>query len=140
MLAAAVYSACREMETTRTVKDIAATSNLKRKDIARCYRLLILELGIKIPVVDPIKSITRVANKLKISQKAKYQAINIMEEVVHKKMSAGKDPNSIAATVLYVSSLKNDERILQRDIAAASGVTEVTIRNRLKDLKNHLEE
>jgi transcription initiation factor TFIIB len=42
--------------------------------------------------------------------------------------------------VLYVSSLKNDERILQRDIAAASGVTEVTIRNRLKDLKNHLEE
>jgi transcription initiation factor TFIIB len=85
MLAAAVYSACREMETTRTVKDIAATSNLKRKDIARCYRLLILELGIKIPVVDPIKSITRVANKLKISQKAKYQAINIMEEVVHKK-------------------------------------------------------
>ncbi len=135
-----LYTVRREMETTRTVKDIAATSNLKRKDIARCYRLLILELGIKIPVVDPIKSITRVANKLKISQKAKYQAINIMEEVVHKKMSAGKDPNSIAATVLYVSSLKNDERILQRDIAAASGVTEVTIRNRLKDLKNHLEE
>jgi transcription initiation factor TFIIB len=55
-------------------------------------------------------------------------------------MSAGKDPNSIAATVLYVSSLKNDERILQRDIAAASGVTEVTIRNRLRELKNHLEE
>jgi transcription initiation factor TFIIB len=94
----------------------------------------------KSPVVDPIKSIIRVANKLKISQKAKYQAINIMEEVVHKKMSAGKDPNSMAATVLYVSSLKNDERILQRDVAAASGVTEVTIRNRLKDLKNHLEE
>ena len=139
MLAAAVYSACREMETTRTVKDIAATSNLKRKDIARCYKLLILELDIKIPIVDPMKSITRVASKLKISQKAKYQAINIMEEVVHKKMSAGKDPNSIAATVLYVSSLKNDERILQRDVATASGVTEVTIRNRLKDLKNHLE-
>jgi transcription initiation factor TFIIB len=125
---------------TRTVKDIAATSNLKRKDIARCYRLLILELDIKIPVADPMKSITRVANKLRISQKAKYQALNIMEEVVHKKISAGKDPNSIAATVLYVSSLKNDERILQRDVAAASGVTEVTIRNRLKDLKNHLEE
>jgi transcription initiation factor TFIIIB Brf1 subunit/transcription initiation factor TFIIB len=92
----------------------------------------------KIPMVDPTKCIAKVANKLRISQKTKYQAINIKEEVVNKKINAGKDPNSIAATVLYVSSLNNDEKIPQKDIAAAAGITEVTIRNRLKDLKNHL--
>ena len=137
ILAAAVYSAGREMETARTLKDIAVVSNLKRKDIARCYRLLVFELDIRIPVVDPKKCIARVANKLNISEKTKHQAMNIMEEVVNKQITAGKDPNSMAATVLYVSSLKADEKILQKDIAAASGVTEVTLRNRLKDLKYH---
>jgi transcription initiation factor TFIIB len=138
ILAAAVYSAGREMETARTLKDIAVVSNLKRKDIARCYRLLVFELDIRIPVVDPKKCIARVANKLNMSEKTKHQAMNIMEKVVNKKITAGKDPNSMAATVLYVSSMKTDEKILQKDIAAASGVTEVTLRNRLKDLQNHL--
>jgi transcription initiation factor TFIIB len=138
ILAAAVYSACREMETARTLKDIAVISNLKRKDVARCYRLLVFELDIRIPIVDPKKCISRVANKLNISEKTKHQAINIMDEVIDKQISAGKDPNSMAATVLYVSLLKADEKISQKDIAAASGVTEVTLRNRLKDLKNHL--
>ena len=116
ILAAAVYSAGREMETARTLKDIAVVSNLKRKDIARCYRLLVFELDIRIPVVDPKKCIARVANKLNISEKTKHQAMNIMEEVVNKQITAGKDPNSMAATVLYVSSLKADEKILQKDI------------------------
>lgn len=138
ILAAAVYSAGREMETARTLKDIAVVSNLKRKDIARCYRLLVFELDIRIPVVDPKKCIARVANKLNMSETTKHQAMNIMEKAVNKKITAGKDPNSMAATVLYVSSLKTDEKILQKDIAAASGVTEVTLRNRLKDLQNHL--
>ena len=110
ILAAAVYSAGREMETARTLKDIAVVSNLKRKDIARCYRLLVFELDIRIPVVDPKKCIARVANKLNISEKTKHQAMNIMEEVVNKQITAGKDPNSMAATVLYVSSLKADEK------------------------------
>jgi transcription initiation factor TFIIB len=139
MLSAAVYSACREMETPRTIKDIAAKSNVKCKDVARSYRLLVLELGVRIPVVNPMKCIARVANKLSISEKTKHQALNIMEEVVNKKITAGKEPMGLAATVLYASSIKNDEKIPQKEIAAASGVTEVTIRNRFKDLKKLLE-
>jgi transcription initiation factor TFIIB len=45
----------------------------------------------------------------------------------------------LAAAVLYMSCLKNGENKTQRDIADAAGVTEVTIRNRFKDLKNRLE-
>ena len=139
MLAAAVYSACREMETPRTIKDIAAKSNVKRKDVARSYRLLVLELGVRIPVVSPMKCVARVANKLSISEKTKHQALDMMEEVVNRKINAGKEPMGLAATVLYASSIQTDEKIPQKDIAAASGVTEVTIRNRFKDLKKLLE-
>ena len=140
MLAAAVFIVCREMGNPKTIKDIATTSNLKYKTIAQSYRLLVFELDIKVPIVDPMKCIARVANKLRIREKTKYQAINIMKEVINKEMTAGKDPNAMAATVLYVSSLKNDDRITQKEIAAASGVTDVTIRNRFKDLRNHLNE
>ncbi len=139
MLAASVYSACREMETPRTIKDIAAKSNVKRKDVARSYRLLVVELGVRIPVVNPMKCVARVANKLSISEKTKHQAFNIMDEVINKKINAGKEPMGLAATVLYVSSIKSDEKIPQKDIAGASGVTEVTIRNRFKELKKLLE-
>jgi transcription initiation factor TFIIB len=139
MLAAAVYSACREMETPITIKDIAAKSNLKRKDIARSYRTLVFELDIRIPAVNPMKCIARVANRLSVSEKIKYQAMNIMKEVVNKKISAGKEPTGLAATVLYASSINTQETIPQRHIADASGVTEVTIRNRFKDLKRLLE-
>jgi transcription initiation factor TFIIB len=139
MLAAAVYSTCREMETPRTIKDIAAKSNVKRKDVARSYRLLVLELGVRIPLVNPMKCVARVANKLCTSEKTKRQAFNIMDEVINKKINAGKEPMGLAATVLYVSSIKSDEKIPQKDIAAASGVTEVTIRNRFKELKRLLE-
>ena len=139
MLAAAVYSACREMETPRTIKDIAAKSNVKRKDVARSYRLLVLELGIRIPVVNPMKCVARVANRLSISEKTKHHALEMMEEVVNKKITAGKEPMGLAATVLYASSINTNERIAQKDAAAASGVTEVTIRNRFKDLKKILE-
>jgi transcription initiation factor TFIIB len=135
MLAAAVYSACREMETPRTIKDIAAKNNVKRKDVARSYRLLVLELGIRIPLVNPMKCVARVANRLSISEKTRHQALSIMEEVVNRKITAGKEPMGLAATVLYASSIKTDEKIPQKDVAAASGVTEVTIRNRFKDLK-----
>jgi transcription initiation factor TFIIB len=139
MLAAAVYSACRKMETPRTIKDIAAISNIKRKYITRFYSLIVLELDIKIPAVDPMKCIARVANKLKISEKTKYQAMNIMEEVVNKRITSGKEPMALAASVLYASSIRNEEKIPKKDIAAASGATEVTIRNRFKDLKKLLE-
>ena len=139
MLAAALYSACREMETPRTIKDIAAKSNVIRKDVARSYRLLVVELGVSIPVVNPMKCVARVANKLSISEKTKHHALSMMEEVINKKITAGKEPMGLAATVLYFSSIKTDEKISQKNIAAASGVTEVTIRNRFKDLKKLLE-
>jgi transcription initiation factor TFIIIB Brf1 subunit/transcription initiation factor TFIIB len=67
-----------------------------------------------------------------------HQMLSMMEEVINKKITAGKEPMGLAATVLYASSIKTDEKIPQKEIADASGVTEVTIRNRFKDLKKLL--
>jgi transcription initiation factor TFIIB len=78
-----------------------------------------------------------VANKANLSEKTKRQAISIMNEILKKDISAGKNPMGFAATVLYLSCLKTGENITQIDISHAAGVTEVTLRNRYKDLKSH---
>ncbi|HEY7571355.1 MAG TPA: transcription initiation factor IIB [Nitrososphaeraceae archaeon] len=135
ILSTAVYIACREMGTPRTLKEISVIANLERKDIARDYRLLVNELDLQIPLLDPMKCIVGVANRINISEKTKRLALNSMTEIIRNEISAGKNPMGLAATVLYVSCLKNRENKTQADIARAAGITEVTIRNRYSDLK-----
>jgi transcription initiation factor TFIIB len=140
LVAASVHIACREMNTPRTLKDIAAASNINRKQLAKAYRLLFIELDIKVPLADPTKCIAKVANKAGLSERTKRHAIRIMDEIRETQISAGKNPMGLAATILYFSCLKTGENKSQVDIAQAAGVTEVTIRNRSRDLKNKLEE
>ncbi|HEX7033462.1 MAG TPA: TFIIB-type zinc ribbon-containing protein [Nitrososphaera sp.] len=138
MLAAAIYASCREMGAPRSLRDIAAGTEVKRKDISRSYRILVLELDIKVPLVDPMKCIAKIANQADISEKTKRAAMKTMNELVEQEISAGKLPMGLAATVLYMSCLQNGEIRTQRDIAEAAGVTEVTVRNRFNDLKHHM--
>lgn len=141
LLAASVYIACREMEIPRTLRDITAASNVKRRYLAKAYRLLIREFEYKVPNVDPMKCIAKVANNTNLTEKTKRKAMSIMEEIVKNEisLSMGKDPMSLAATLLYLSSLNTDEKLKQEDIANAAGVTGATLRNRLKDLRNQLQ-
>jgi transcription initiation factor TFIIB len=136
MIAASLYAACRDAETPRTLKDVADAANVKRKDIARCYRLLHHELELKMPVVDSVQCVARISSKLGVTEKIKRYAVKILQEAQDQKESAGKDPMGLAATALYLACVKNGVSITQRDLAEAAGVTEVTIRNRYKGLKH----
>jgi transcription initiation factor TFIIB len=90
-------------------------------------------------MLDPMKCIVKVANKISLNERTKRRAMAIMNQVTEKEISAGKDPMGMAATVIYLSCLGSGENKTQIDIAKAAGVTEVTVRNRFKDLKNKLE-
>jgi len=138
LLAASVYSACRDTETPRTLKEIANSCNIKKKEVARCYRLLIRELDLKMPVVDPSKCISRIANKADISEKSKRKALQMIRMAIDAKISSGKGPMGLAATALYIACVLNGEGMTQERIAEASGVTSVTIRNRCKGLRTGL--
>jgi len=136
LIAAALYAACRDTETPRTLNDVGQAANIKRKDIARCYRLLHKELDLKMPVVNSIQCISRIASKIGISEKTRRSACLVLKAAQDSHESAGKDPMGLAAAALYLSCVKNSESLTQRDIAEAAGVTEVTIRNRYKSLNS----
>ena len=135
MIAASLYAACRDTETPRTLNDVADAANVKRKDISRNYRLLHKELELKMPVVDSTQLIARISSKLAITEKTKRDAAKVLRGIQERKESSGKDPMGLAASALYLACVKNGVSITQRDLAEAAGVTEVTIRNRYKGLR-----
>ena len=140
ILAASVYLACRELETPRSLNEVSSASNVPRKKISRDYRLLVHTFDPKIPAIDHVRCITRIANKVGLSEKTKRVAVKIMRQVIAMQVSAGKGPMGIAATVLYIACLQAGEMKTQKELSIAAGVTEVTIRNRYSELKKHLQE
>jgi transcription initiation factor TFIIB len=139
VLAAAVYIACREMRISRTLKDLADHSDVKPKELAKSYRLLILELDLKVPIVDPMKYIAKVANKANLSEKTKRQAAQIMYNVTKSEISTGKNPMGLAASILYMSSIKTGENATQSSLSDAAGISEVTLRATFKDILKTLQ-
>jgi transcription initiation factor TFIIB len=136
--AASLYAACRNTETPRTLREISEASLVDKKDVARCYRLLLRELNIQMPIADPLTYVSKIAERTGISGKTQGIAIKFLRQAKRKRVSAGKDPMGLAAAALYIACLQNDEKKTQKDIAEAAGVTEVTVRNRYKSLKRQL--
>ena len=130
LLGASLYAACREAETPRTLRDIEIVSNVKRKELAKCYRVLVERLDLKMPVVSSVFCIARIANKIGISEKSKRLAVKILKDYERIGETAGKSPTGLAATALYLACVKTGESFSQRGIAKAANITEVTIRNR----------
>jgi transcription initiation factor TFIIB len=138
IIAASFYAACRDMEVPRTLKDVAAVSNVKKKDLARSYRLLVKEMDIRMPVADPSKCVTKIASRAGLSEKTQRRAREILARAKQMRITAGKDPMGFAASALYVACTLEGEGKTQKDVAEAAGVTEVTIRNRYKGLRSAL--
>jgi len=136
--AAALYAACRITETPRNLREIAESSLVNKKDVARCYRLLLRELSVQMPISDPLTYISKIGENASISGQTQGLAVKVLHEARQKRVAAGKDPMGLAAAALYIATKLNDEKKTQKEIAEAAGVTEVTVRNRYKTLKRQL--
>ena len=139
LVAACVYAACRDTETPRTLDNVADGINIKRKDVARCYRLVFRELDLKVPVADPVNGIPRIASVLDLGEKTKRKAVEILRKAKKIGVVAGKDPTGLAAAALYLACITEGGNKTQKEISEASGVTEVTIRNRCAGLRIFLD-
>jgi transcription initiation factor TFIIB len=139
MIAAAMYAGCRLREAPCTLDEIAHHSRINRKELGRCYRLLLRRLEVRMPVSLPTNFIPRFAQSLGLSSRVQRCAVKILEAARAKGITAGKDPTGLAASALYISAIMEGERRTQREIAEIAHVTEVTVRNRYKELVRELD-
>ncbi len=134
VVAGALYAACRRHEIPRTLDELSEASGIEKKEVGRTYRFITRELGIRILPSNPVDYIPRFASALKLSAETQSKSVEILEAAEKADLTSGRGPTGIAAASLYVAALMNDEKRTQREVADVAGVTEVTIRNRYKEL------
>ncbi|MBT3285045.1 transcription initiation factor IIB [Candidatus Bathyarchaeota archaeon] len=136
---ASIYMACRQCGVIRTLEDVAGAANITKKEAARNYRFLLRELKPSVPQVNPRGYISKIVNKLALSGETERLAMSILNQASEMKLTSGRGPSGIAAACIYISSQLTDERRTQGEIAKEAQVTEVTIRNRYKELAQRLD-
>jgi len=139
VVAGALYAACRRHEVPRTLDELSDASGIEKKEIGRTYRFITRELGITILPSNPIDYLPRFASALKLSAETQSKAVEILDMAQKAELTSGRGPTGIAAAALYVSSSIYGEKRTQREVADVAGVTEVTIRNRYKELLEALD-
>jgi transcription initiation factor TFIIB len=129
IIMASLYAACRETNAPRTLQDIANAGNITVKDLSRHYRVLFNTLELQLESYDSTDFVTRISSSVGLNEKTKRGALDILIKAKEKGITDGKNPISLAASALYISSVINEESVTQKKIADASGISSVTIRN-----------
>ena len=139
MLCAVVYMACRITNTPRTLNDISDASGIKKKVIQRLYRFLSVNLeDVKSESYSPNEFVSRISSEIGISEKTKRDARKILDFGQKKGITSGKHPMSMAAAAVYLAVKDNDEKVTQAKLSQISGISAVTIRNRVKEIETQI--
>jgi len=137
--AAALYGACRRCEVPRTLNEITQASRASKKEVGRTYRYISRELKLNLQPASPAVYIIRFCRELELPGYVESAAINILNQAIEAELTSGRGPTGVAAAAIYIASVVYDQRKTQKTIADTVGVTEVTIRNRYKELAKNLD-
>ncbi len=135
----ALYIAARFYEVPRTLDEFVEVSRVGRTEIARAERYLVNELDIPLKPVTPESFIPKLKSDLGFGDCVEEKSFEVIDLAKKRQVISGKDPISISSAAIYIASRLCNEKITQRKISEASDVSEVTIRNRYKELLDKLE-
>jgi len=139
IVAASLYAACRQCHVPRTLDEISEIAHIKRKEIGKNYRFISRELKLKLFPTVPQDYVSRFCSELKLSNEVQVKTMEILKLAVDKALITGRGPTGNAAASLYIASILCGERRTQREVADVAGVTEVTVRNRYKEIAEKLD-
>jgi len=134
MLIASIYLTCRINNIPRTLDDFLEFTSSTKKQISRCYKLIVNELNLNINSFSPINFIPRFSAELNLSGKTQNRAAELLKLAKKYRITVGKAPTGLAGAALYIAAIQEGERRTQKEISEAVGVTEATIRNRYKEI------
>ncbi|MGC9079421.1 MAG: transcription initiation factor IIB [Nanopusillaceae archaeon] len=138
VVAACVYIACRMHDVARTIDEITNAANIHKKELGRTYKHLVQALGLKISPIDVVEYVHRFSSLLNLPPEVVATAVEIVEKAKQADITAGRGPAGVAAAAIYLACVKHGIQKTQKDIAEVAGITEVTIRNRYKEMLEKL--
>ena len=138
ILTACLYYVIKEEALPITLQELTNESSVSPKVLNKCFRVLINKLNLRPNVLNPVLLIPKYINRLNLGPEVERQSILIIENFMKNKGFSGKDPKGLCAGTIYFISKLKDKELTQRDISAVTGVTEVTLRSRYKELLKFL--
>lgn len=135
---AATYLACRQSKLVRTVAELSKVSGIPKKEIASNYRFLVRKLKLFVPPVKPNQHITKLSNQIGLDGLTEGIAHKILIGAKKQKLTSGRGAKGIAAAACYIASIITGNYRTQREFAEAADLTEVTIRNRYREMMRRL--
>lgn len=138
IISSLLYIVCKEEGAPRTLEEIAKASGVDKKEIGKTYRYVARKMGLRILPAKAQDYVPRFGSLLGLSEKVQVKAVNILDEASKYDVTSGKGPIGVAAAALYIAAVLEGEKKTQREVADIIGVTEVTIRNRYKEIVESL--
>jgi transcription initiation factor TFIIB len=134
MVAACAYYVCKEEKVPITLQEILDEASINQNIVKKCYKILVRELNLKSPHIDPIALIPRYCAELGLGMDIEKETIKILKNYINKSSICGKDPKGLCAGAVYLVAKLKNRKISQKEISKIINVTEVTLRSRYKEL------
>jgi transcription initiation factor TFIIB len=131
---AALYAAARQAGTPRSLDELEKVSRVDKMELTRTYRYVVRELKLEIEPADPEQYVPRFASELGLSDEAERQARHLLRNAKEIGIHSGKSPVGLAAASVYAAALLTNEKVTQSQVSDVANISEVTIRNRYKEL------
>lgn len=129
---ACLYIACRQEGVPRTFKEIVAISSVDKKEIGRCFKLIVKAHDTNVEIITTGDFMHRFCSNLQLSKNAQRAATCIAKNAVDLEIVPGRSPISIAAAAIYMASQANGDKRTHSDISDIAGVSAGTIRQAYK--------
>ncbi len=132
--AATLYAATRLDGIARSIDEIATVGRVDALEIERTYRYVNRELELRVPPTDPNEYVGRFASALDCPDEMRRTARELVNSATEAGVHSGRHPVGIAAAALYAAATVEDVTVTQSDVADVADVSEVTIRNRYREV------
>jgi transcription initiation factor TFIIB len=106
--------------------------------VKKCFKILVRELNLKSPNLDPISLIPRYCAELGLPISVERESIKVLQNFVNSQSICGKDPKGLCAGAIYLVAKLKNKKVSQKEISRMVGVTEVTLRSRYKELMKQI--
>ncbi|MFC6771630.1 transcription initiation factor IIB family protein, partial [Halorubrum pallidum] len=137
---ASLYAAARQVGNPRSLDEFTAVARVDKMELTRTYRYVIRELGLRVQPADPESYVPRFVSKLDLSEETQRLARDLLDSAKSAGITSGKSPVGLAASAVYAAALLSNEKVTQSQVSDVADISEVTIRNRYKELLETSEE
>ncbi len=139
-IAASIIISCNYLKTPIDRDKVLRICEVTRHDLWRAMLKITRDSGeyITVRVPDPHIYLDKLRAELGLRAEVSALASRILNMAKSKGLTSGKGPIGLAAAALYIASVLLDDKRTQREIAEKCNITEVTIRNRYRDLVDNI--